>query len=593
MMNDRMTKAERSWAYSNRLSFIIHHSSFLVHRTSTMIVRPLLTLALLSLSTTLLAQQQPKPAKEGEIDNQEITVEKSRKINLPPANRLFNKIPSVKQSAEQRKLTYEFEDRKLTVGDPRIMPSVLSPATTQVDETSGYDNYVKLGAGNYSSFLGEGFVGLNTLSNLALEGSVRHLSSAIGPVDGKNSAQSDTRLRVTGKYLTDAFKLQADLGFDRNAYNFYGYSREYAAQPSFNADLLKQRLNTINFRVGIENAKTENAIDYSLRTGITSLRDRFNASETDWGTNLNASLGISDNVFALVAADAYVTQRSDGSIVDNRNLFRVKPTFKYSSPQFTITAGINAVNQTDQRQGINETRAFPVIDVDFVPVGNVHVFAGIDGDINRNTLRSLLTDNKWLAPQVVLANTVKSLDVYAGTKGDLGGGFSYEGKVSYARYRNFSAFNNAIPDTTKFFVLYDGGLSNVLTVSGQLAFALKDRFRSTLKANFFGYDLDRLEQAWGRPQVTTTWTNSYILNKKLFITADLYFYQGIVNKNFTSGVFYTLKPIYDANVKIDYFLGKQVSAFVSLNNIFGQNYQRYLYYQSQGLNFLGGISYSF
>ena len=559
----------------------------------TMIVRPLFTLTLISWSATLLAQQPTRPVKEGEIDTQEITVEKSRKITLPPANRLFNKVPSVKPSAEQRKLTYEFEDRKLTVGDPRIMPGVLSPATTQADETSAYSNYVRLGAGNYGSFLGEGFVGLNTLSNLALEGSVRHLSSAIGPVDGKNSAQSDTRVRVTGKYLADAFKLQADLGFDRNAYNFYGYSRTYAEQPSFDPDLIKQRLNTINFRVGIENAKTENAIDYSLRTGITSLRDRFNASETDWGTNLNASLGISDNVFALLAADAYVTQRSDGSIVDNRNLFRVKPTFKYTSPKFTVTAGINAVNQTDQRQGINETRAFPVLDIDVVPVGNVHIFAGVDGDINRNTLRSLLGENKWLAQQVVLANTVKSLDVYAGTKGNLGGGFSYEGKVSYARYRNFYAFNNSQPDTSKFFVLYDGGLATVLTVSGQLSYAQKDKFRSTLKADFYGYSLDRLEQAWGRPQVTTTWTNSYILNKKLFVTADLYFYQGILNKNFISNTVYTLKPIYDANVKIDYFLGKQVSAFVSLNNIFSQNYQRYLYYQSQGLNFLGGISYSF
>ncbi len=559
-----------------------------------MIVRSLLTCTLVSWSATLLAQQQPtRPTKEGEIDNQEITVEKSRKITLPPANRLFNKVPSVKPSAEQRKLTYEFEDRKLTVGDPRIMPSVLSPATTQADESSAYSNYVRLGAGNYGSFLGEGFVGLNTLSNLALEGSVRHLSSAIGPVDGKNSAQSDTRVRVTGKYLADAFKLQADLGFDRNAYNFYGYSRAYAEQPSFDPDLIKQRLNTVNFRLGIENAKTENAIDYSLRTGITSLRDRFNASETDWGTNLNASLGISDNVFALLAADAYVTQRSDGSIVDNRNLFRVKPTFKYTSAKFTVTAGINAVNQTDQRQGINETRAFPVIDIDVVPVGNIHIFAGVDGDINRNTLRSFLAENKWLAQQVVLANTVKSLDVYAGTKGNLGGGFSYEGKVSYARYRNFYAFNNAVPDTSKFFVQYDGGLATVLTVSGQLSYAQKDKFRSTLKADFFGYSLDRLEQAWGRPQVTTTWTNSYILNKKLFVTADLYFYQGILNKNFISNTLYTLKPIYDANVKIDYFLGKQVSAFVSLNNIFSQNYQRYLYYQSQGLNFLGGISYSF
>jgi hypothetical protein len=560
-----------------------------------MTYRPLLTLSFLSLSATLFAQQPKptRPVKEGEVDNQEITVEKSRKIELPPANRLFNKIPSVKSSAEQRKLTYEFEDRKLTVGDPRITPGVLAPAMTQPDETPAFSNYVKVGAGNYSSFLGEGFVGINNLSNLSLEGSVRHLSSGLGPVDGKNSAQSDTKVKVTGKYLTDAFKLQADVGFDRNAYNFYGYSREYATSSAFNPDLIKQRLNTVNVRLGIENANTENAIDYSLRTGITSLRDRFNASETDWGTNFNGSLGITDNVFALVAADAYVTQRSDGSIVDNRNLFRVKPTFKYTSSLFTITAGLNAVNQTDQRQGINNTRAFPVVDIDVVPVANIHFFAGVDGDINRNTLRSLLSENKWLAPQVLLVNTVKSLDIYGGSKGALGGGFSYEGKVSYASYRDFSTFNNTFPDSTKFFVLYDGGISRVLTISGQLAYAQKDKFRSTLKGDFFRYGLDRLEEAWGRPRFAGTWTNSYILNKKLFITADLYFYEGIKNKNFTSNTVYTLKPIYDANIKIDYFLGKQVSAFVSLNNIFNQNYERYLYYQSQGLNFLGGISYSF
>ena len=561
-----------------------------------MIVHPLSTLSLLFVSASLLAQQQPRPTqpvKEGEVDNQEITVEKSRKIELPPANRLFNKIPSVKPSAEQRKLTYEFEDRKLTVGDPRINTTVLSPATTQTDETPAFTNYVKLGAGNYSSFYGEGFGAYNALSNLALEGSLRHLSSGIGPVDGKNSAQSDTRARATGKFLTDAFKFQADLGFDRNAYRFYGYSREFAARPGFNPDALRQRLNTVNFRLGIENANSDNAIDYSLRTGITNLRDLFNASETDWGTNFSGSLGITDNVFALVSADAYVTQRTDGPLVDNRNLFRVKPTFKYTSDLLTITAGLNAVNETDRRQGINGTRAFPVVDVDVAPVANIHFFAGVDGDINRNTLRSFLTDNKWLAPEVRLLNTVKSLDIYGGSKGALGGGFSYEGKVSYATYRNFSTFNNNAPDTTKFEVLYDRGTARVLTISAQLAYAQKDKFRSTLKGDFFRYGLDELPEAWGRPRLAGTWTNSYVLNKKLFVTADLYFFEGIKNRNTVSNLTYTLKPIYDANLKIDYFLGKQVSAFVSINNIFGQNYQRYLYYQQQGLNFLGGISYSF
>jgi hypothetical protein len=254
---------------------------------------------------------------------------------------------------------------------------------------------------------------------------------------------------------------------------------------------------------------------------------------------------------------------------------------------------LNAVNETDKRAGLNSTRAFPVVDIDIAPVANIHFFAGVDGDINRNTLRSFLTENRWLGPEILLRNTVKSLDIYGGSKGALGGGFSYEGKLSYAKYQNFATFNNGQPDTTKFAILYDEDISRVLTISGQLAYAQKDKFRSTLKADFFRYDLNQLAEAWGRPRLAGTWTNSYILNKKLFVTADLYFFEGIKNQNLVTNVTYTLKPIYDANVKIDYFLGRQVSAFVSINNIFGQNYERYLYYKQQGLNFLGGISYSF
>ena len=84
-----------------------------------------------------------------------------------------------------------------------------------------------------------------------------------------------------------------------------------------------------------------------------------------------------------------------------------------------------------------------------------------------------------------------------------------------------------------------------------------------------------------------------MLNKKLFVTGDLYFYEGLQGKNFVTNRVQKLPTIWDANLKIDYFLGTQFAAFVSLNNIVGQNYQRYLYYPSQGLNFLGGITYSF
>ena len=551
-----------------------------------------------SLFLSIVALSAAHAQQPGKIENQEITVEKSRRIELPPADRIQNKIPSPKANTDTKKLTYEFLDRKLTIGDPRIQPTVLPLNATKAEVPPAFTNYVKLGAGNYNTFYGEGFYGTTTASGLGVEASARHLGSAIGPVDGANSAQRETRLDVKGTYNTDLFKLSGGLGFEQERYFFYGYRPQFLDMNSQNLrvvpnrDSLRQQLSTFRVNLGIENNGKDQTLDYTLKTSLTSLRDAYRAAEVDWTTNLQTSLAITDQVIALVNADAHVTQRTDQE-VDNRNLFRLRPAFRYSSPNLTVTLALNAVNETDKRLGINNTVAFPVANIDLVPSGNVHFFAGIDGDIVRNTLRSLLSENRWLAPNVVLANTIKSYDLYGGSKGQLGNGFNFEGKVSYARYRNFYGINNTWPDTTKFFALYDGGVAHVLTVSGQLGYALSDRFTSTLKGDLFRYDLDRLEAPWGRPQATVQWLNSYTLNKKLFVTTDLYVNTGIQNKNFVTNEVVKLPTIYDLNLKIDYFLGKQVSAFVSFNNIFGQTYQRYLYYRVQGLNFLGGISYSF
>ena len=555
----------------------------------------LLFLSVFALFVNGVASHAQQP---GKIDNQEITVEKSRRIDLPPANRIQNKIPSPKANTDAKKLTYEFQDRKLTIGDPRIQPTVLPLAATQADVPPAFTNYAKLGAGNYNTFYGEGFYGLTTESGLGVEASVRHLSSGLGPVDGANSAQRETRIDLKGIYNTDLFKITGGLGYEQERYFFYGYRPQFPDRNSQNArvvpnrDTLRQQLSMVRLNLGIENNGKDQTLDYTLKTSLTTLKDGYQASETDWSTQLQTSLAITDQVIALLNADAYVTQRSDVEI-DNRNLFRLRPAFRYSSPRLTITAGLNAVNETDKRLGINSTRAFPVVNIDVVPTGTIHFFAGVDGDIVRNTLQSLLSENRWMAPNVVLANTVKLYDVYGGSKGQLGSGFNYEGKVSYARYRNFYGINNTWPDTSKFFALYDGGIAQVLTVSGQIGYSLNNRFTSTLKGDVFRYDLDRLEAAWGRPQATVQWLNSYTLNKKLFVTSDLYVNAGIRNKNFTTNEVVQLPAMYDLNLKIDYFLGKQVSAFVALNNIFGQTYQRYLYYRVQGLNFLGGISYSF
>ena len=96
-----------------------------------------------------------------------------------------------------------------------------------------------------------------------------------------------------------------------------------------------------------------------------------------------------------------------------------------------------------------------------------------------------------------------------------------------------------------------------------------------------------------RPDLTINWFNALTISKKLFVTSDFYILRGIKAKNFQTGEVTKMPVIADLNFKIDYLLTRNFSAFVQLNNVLGKQYQRYQYYPQQGLNFIGGLSFSF
>lgn len=531
-------------------------------------------------------------AQRGEIESQTYEIVKEKSIEFAPAARIYDKVQPVQGQAGQKKVNYEILDPNINISAPKLTPAVgVSSDEKERAEMPGVlNNYIKLGAGNYGRFLGEGFVGARPSDDLLFTAQLKHLSAANGPVDGKNSANAATNLKVGGKYIRETYKVEASLGYDRKNYYFYGYK----PQPEgvvVNRDSLRQTINQFGINLGFENTDASVAVDYSVKTSLNTLTDRYNASELDWGTKLTAAVPISESFYALLEADAFLSQRVD-RLTYNRNLFRVKPTFKYASDIFTVTAGLNAVNETDNQLGINRTKAFPLVNFDVTPFSGLHIFAGYNGDIVRNTLKSMLSENQWLGANVLIANTEKTGDMYAGVKGEADG-FNYEGKVSYARYRNFYNFNNSLADTSKFSVIYDPGKTNVLTISGQAGYNFNEIFKTSLKVNFYNYSVGVVEEAWHRPDLTLNWFNAITVSKKLFVTADLYTQRGIKAKNFQSGAVTKLPVIADLNLKIDYLLTKNFSAFVAINNVLGKQYQRYQYYPQQGLNFIGGLSFSF
>lgn len=532
-------------------------------------------------------------AQQGEIESQTYEIVKEKSIEFPKANRQVFKLQPVQEANEQQKLRYTFRDPELKLLVPKITPAAVASTDEQErqDKPEGLDNYVKLGGGNYGRFLGDAFISGRSGEDLVVSAKLKHLSSATGPVRGKESANSATGIGLNAKYLGAASKVDGGITFDRDRYYFYGH-RMPENVTEIDRDSLKQTLSRFGIHLGLENTQPGTLIDYSFKTALNTVKDRYAASEVDWGTNLRTSLPLGDNYFALFDADMYISQRVD-ALTYNRNLFRVKPAFKYASDLFAVSLGLNAVSETDNGLDVNRTRAYPDLKVDIKPVEGLHIFAGWNGDIIRNTLNGLLQENQWLGANAMVANTEKTTDIFGGVKGETMAGINYEAKVSYANYKNFYVFNNMLEDTSKFAVLYDGTKTKVLTISGHLGYEMDDLFKSSLKVNYFNYSMGRLEEAWHRPDLTVNWFNALTLSKKLFFTTDLYVMKGIKGKNFQTSEVVNLPAIADLNIKIDYLLTRNFGAFVGLNNIFGKNYQRNLYYSQQGLNFVGGLSISF
>lgn len=212
----------------------------------------------------------------------------------------------------------------------------------------------------------------------------------------------------------------------------------------------------------------------------------------------------------------------------------------------------------------------------------------------------MLQENPYLKSRVKLLNTNKTMDAYAGIKGDLPIGIVFNGKVSYNNYDNFYYFNNYrtnnsinLADTSKFEILYDSLKVKTLNFEVEFSYQKGDFWRTSLKTNYTNYLSLSYNKPIHRPGLVVSWDNTFIFTDKLIANIDVKYIGRTFAFNSLTNNYIKNNSIIDLNTEFDYLFGEKFSCFVKLNNLLGKNYQRYLYYPKQGLNFLVGINYSF
>jgi hypothetical protein len=567
---------------------------------------------------------------DSDIGDQEINITKDRKIVLPPANRILEKIPS--QSAitiPERSFNYNFNDYKPDgIKESKFTPTILNPETggnkKTADET--YTSLIRLGAGNYGRIFGETYLNSDPESPLRFGLHYLHNSNSIGPKDDFLSSRMNTGGNLYANYFAEAFKLTADVAFQQDRINYYGYPLDLkpyiettlskSQQRKERDKLIGQRLNRYQFGIGIDNVIPDSKFDYKLNTALRYFSsNQFSKSqnssnspegkffpflrENDWFSHLEAYFPIIDKSFvAKVEGEASILQiRDDYDLLKtqkyNRNLYKIFPSFTYNNDVISATVGFRGVNQYEGLTATAYSKGYPVANFTYKTGGGINVFVGLDGDFNRNTLWALTQENPFLYNNTEVKNTEKPLEVYIGSKGEIIGGINYNVKASYNQYKNLFFYNNNSVISEKFDLVYEPEKSTVYTFNGEANYPFSEMYKTGINLNYNYYDLKTLEKPFHRPAFTAKWNNSLYFSDKLLATSTFFFQSNVYAKNPISTDIKKLPAIFDLNFELDYFFGKQFSGFIKLNNVFNKKYEQYQFYPKQGFNFLCGLNYIF
>ena len=547
-----------------------------------------LTMAFLPLLKTNAQKSQ------GEVKTDDIEIYKDTKVSLPQANRIFEKIPTNVGDNERKPIRYEFVERKLPVQTPEFSPTVSMPqdGNDKTDSKAAkYNNIIRAGIGNYGHSFLEAHVGIPMGEDNYHGIYVKHNNFRLGPVGANYSGSSQNLIKVHSRTSFDAIKLEGALAWERRGFDFYGFTPK---NYDFPEALIFNSWNKFNFIGGVSNNNKDSKVDYQFKSNLSYMFTHLKANELVWKGSLNGVFTITDELTAGLEGNIVLAQRQD-SLTLYRNLYKLKPTFQYKNDRFTITAGLNVINDREKNT-LNKNYIYPIVKLDAQVIQGIKIFVGYEGDVYANNLTSFQQENPWLNRFIELRNTRKTNDFYAGGKASLQNGLDLEAKISYANYKDFFVFNNSGRDSTRFEALYsdDSTTVKVTNFMAQISYQIPEMFRSNLKfdVNVFS-GLGNLKTAWHRPTFSATWNNTFTVKQKLLVSSDLYFLAGIKGKNFLTDKEVKLDPIIDLNFKFTYLLSDHFNVFVSANNVFNKNYQRYLYYPTQGVNFLGGLSYSF
>lgn len=540
-----------------------------------------------------------------------ITKQYSPTVNQ--ANKLKS-FPEVDAASKQQqyKLTYPLVNYPVasTFSPEKGRPANLNK---NIEGTSIYNNYARVGLGNFTTVLGEIYGKLDLNANQQLTLSSYHRSSQ-GGIDevALDDSFSISNLRLQLSTQEDYFSWETYVGIKHYGFNYYG-------NPQL--PFLVEDLSGLNTSIGYFGADIggklalEDSFFNLVTLDYSYFGDRFSNNENHIKVLPEIEYSLFNKNFDTQFNLEYLKggfkeTYSNPNLAFNYEFLQlgIAPTMRIDEDSFSLVIGADLTYFFNIENNESNLFFYPKIRGSYrINQDNLIAYGGVDGGLDNNTYANAAATNPFLSPTLIVAPTNRQYDAFLGLKGGKYG-WSYNAKASFKVEDNRAFFASNLPfESTSeqgfsvfragnsFGLVYDDLTSLAFDV--EVDYEISKKVKAGVHFNYTSFGTDTFEEALNLPSLYASAFMNYKWTDKLSSSLTMFY----VGERFdlapvpsTAGL-NTIKveDFFDLNVQVNYAINKQFTAFVSGMNLLGGNYQRWNNYVVQNLQIMGGVSYQF
>ncbi|MEQ9468014.1 MAG: TonB-dependent receptor [Ekhidna sp.] len=534
------------------------------------------------------AHAQSDSTKTGQVVSGEVVIEKDKKITLPQADKIFLK--SEPKSFQNDPINVQFNVQEPSFEWPDYKSDVPYQFVQDPYPIEEYQNYVKLGYGNYGSPLLEAglfktFGGFSTNTKLFYE------SFKSGPVNDENSGNRLGGVDLGGSYTTGSIVIKPSISFQHRQYNFYGN----ADRQNTGYDTVVEEVLYDQFNLGVSLSGQSEEVSYEIRPSFGLSNQRI-----DGGTDLNKeSVFNTTGNFSYKIDEAFTTgfelegnvSSYDGGLSYDRSLLNVNPWVTHYRENLSITAGF-MISSGKVGSG-SKTGFYPNISAEYDLSDKWTVFGLFSGGQSWNGLSQLLDENEFLDDSLAITHTEYTTKFGGGIKGSPIKNMLFEASITNSSTKGLPFYTPSVSDSSRYILSYDTENVNILTLESGISYMPTTTSTYGAKLQINGYSVESLDRPWHRPSFVFEAYTSHNIQEKLIVSAHLTTIGGIRAPANVDFGYVKLPAFTDIGIGAKYLITQRASAFIDVNNLLNNEYERYLGYPIRGLAFKIGGQYRF